>query len=737
MAKASRSSSTIFTIYLTVSTTPCKSIVTNSSTSPTGTVTPSAMASGGNRNRASLNCVPFVCCAVLLCWVGCHTPTPVTAHPRDHRPTVQRSVEDTEIGQLLSSVLDGAGRDGDDYNMEEDGEPTGGGAAGSAGSGNGSSLAGGHIDRVHKRSLSNLEIQPIIEDTNYTVYHVGVLMASHLDSPFDLERCGPAIDLALELVNQSLMKVHNVRLSKVQRSYATCSGSKSPGLAADMHFKHSVIAFIGPACAFALEPVAQLADYWNTPIITGMGDQPPSEGELSVTSGILGRLSNRWKNDSSGMFKDKSRYQTLTRMSYCQCRLKLVFSSIFRQFGWRHIALIIDRSDLFSLTVGKNLEYGLKDEDVLKFVRELDGNDEEDIEAYLKDASMYARVIILSVRGSLVRKFMLSALALGMTRGEFTFLDVEIFQSSYWGDHYWELGDEDDFKARKSYEALLRVSLLQPTSPTYQYFAEKVRALAKQDYNYTFVEDEEVNFFIGAFFDGVYLLGMALNDTLNEGGDIRDGTAITRKMWGRDFEGITGHVRIDDNGDRDADYSILDLDPITGRFEVVAHYYGSTREYSPVKGKKIHWPGGREGPPPDVPKCGFLGTSPACQGNGDMIILYGLVGFGIISAFAAAVTYILCKQMKLNSELNNMSWRVRPDEVLLEVGKMFGSKMGLQKLNYEVSIRKGGGGEGGGETMRLQVGPARLPHWAGNDGHNGSIIIAIAALDESRGFLDS
>lgn len=41
--------------------------------------------------------------------------------------------------------------------------------------------------------------------------------------------------------------------------------------------------------------------------------------------------------------------------------------------------------------------------------------------------------------------------------------------------------------------------------------------------------------------------------------------------------GITGHVRIDDNGDRDADYSIIDLDPITGRFEVVAHYYGIHR----------------------------------------------------------------------------------------------------------------------------------------------------------------
>ncbi|XP_035776449.1 atrial natriuretic peptide receptor 1-like isoform X2 [Anopheles albimanus] len=615
---------------------------------------------------------------------------------RDRR--AGRSLEDTELGMLLSSLCEtNCDGEGNDYSLEEDesGILVPAALVGGASKVNGTGATTGTVaatgasaapNRIQKRSLNKLEVAPVPQDANYTVYYVGVLMASHLDSPFDLERCGPAIDLALDIVNHSLKKAHNVQLLKVQAAYASCSGSKSPGLAADMHFKYSVIAFIGPACAFALEPVAQLADYWNTPIITGMGDQPPSEGELSVTSGILGRLSNRWKNDSSGIFKDKSRYQTLTRTSYCQCRLKLVFSSIFRQFGWRHIALIIDRSDLFSLTVGKNLEYGLKDEELLKFVRELDGNEEEDIEAYLTDAAMYARVIILSVRGSLVRRFMLSALALDMTKGDFTFLDVEIFQSSYWGDHYWELGDEDDFKARKAYEALLRVSLLQPTSPTYQEFADKVRIRAKQTYNYTFVEDEEVNFFIGAFFDGVYLLGMALNDTLNEGGDIRDGTAITRKMWGRDFEGITGHVRIDDNGDRDADYSILDLDPITGRFEVVAHYYGITREYSPVKGQKIHWPGGGEGPPPDIPKCGFLGSAPACVEKDDhkrIIILYGLVGFGIISAFAAAVTYVLCKQMKLNSELNNMAWRVRPDEVLLEVGKMFGSKMGLQKLNYE------------------------------------------------------
>jgi len=132
-------------------------------------------------------------------------------------------------------------------------------------------------------------------------------------------------------------------------------------------------------------------------------------------------------------------------MSYCQCRLKLVFAAIFRKFHFKHVALLLDRSDLFSLTVGKNLEFGLKEEGVLKFVKELNGNEllydakvnksendkqMNDLKTYLKDASMYARVVILSVRGQLVRKFMLAAYQLGMTRGEWTFLDVEIFQVS-------------------------------------------------------------------------------------------------------------------------------------------------------------------------------------------------------------------------------------------------------------------------------------------------------------------
>lgn len=104
-------------------------------------------------------------------------------------------------------------------------------------------------------------------------------------------------------------------------------------------------------------------------------------------------------------------------------------------------------------------------------------------------------------------------------------------QSSYWGDHNWEEGkqrsvdtlpkliaeiptdDDNDLTARKAFESLLRISLLQPTSPKFHNFSEIVRKVAaevsirqvkimnklsiglfiSQRYNYNFFEGEEVS----------------------------------------------------------------------------------------------------------------------------------------------------------------------------------------------------------------------------------------------------
>lgn len=47
----------------------------------------------------------------------------------------------------------------------------------------------------------------------------------------------------------------------------------------------------------------------------------------------------------------------------------------------------------------------------------------------------------------------------------------------------------------------------------------------------------QVNSFVGAFHDAVILYALAVNETLADGLDPRNGTEITRRMWNRSFQG--------------------------------------------------------------------------------------------------------------------------------------------------------------------------------------------------------
>ncbi len=47
----------------------------------------------------------------------------------------------------------------------------------------------------------------------------------------------------------------------------------------------------------------------------------------------------------------------------------------------------------------------------------------------------------------------------------------------------------------------------------------------------------QVNFMVGAFYDAVWLYGLAVNETLDAGGDLRDGLNVSHTMWDRYFSG--------------------------------------------------------------------------------------------------------------------------------------------------------------------------------------------------------
>jgi len=54
-------------------------------------------------------------------------------------------------------------------------------------------------------------------EKGFTHYNVGVLLVSGTDSSFDLVKCSPAVDMALDIVNDVYLRPHKIKLHKVQR----------------------------------------------------------------------------------------------------------------------------------------------------------------------------------------------------------------------------------------------------------------------------------------------------------------------------------------------------------------------------------------------------------------------------------------------------------------------------------------------------------------------------------------
>ncbi|XP_015592170.1 atrial natriuretic peptide receptor 1 isoform X4 [Cephus cinctus] len=290
-------------------------------------------------------------------------------------------------------------------------------------------------------------------------------------------------------------------------------------------------------------------------------------------------------------------------------------------------------------------------------------------------------VVVMCANSTTIREILLAAEELGMVdSGEYVFFSIELSSSDNNTEEPWRVeGDTDERneKARKAYQALLTVTARTPDNVEYLNFSREVKSLAQSRYNFTF-GNSSVSTFVTAFYDAVLLYALALKESLpDRPGEINlNGGNLTRRMWGRSFKGITGDVNIDENGDRIADYSLLDMNPATSKFEIVANYYGANQTLEYVSGRRIHWSGGRLEPPPDTPACGFDGS--LCPDN-------SLPGYAILSIVLSSIvvglvvaSVFIYRHFKLEAEIASMTWKVHWDDVIvMPHGKTRGSMYSL------------------------------------------------------------
>ncbi|KAK8741206.1 hypothetical protein OTU49_002557, partial [Cherax quadricarinatus] len=285
-----------------------------------------------------------------------------------------------------------------------------------------------------------------------------------------------------------------------------------------------------------------------------------------------------------------------------------------------------------------------------------------------------------------VRRIMLAAAGLNMVAtGEYAFFNIEIFTGTSANYKPWHNASDSDERneiAKKAYEAVLTVTARAPSSDQYKNFSSHVKKIAQEEFGYKY-EEESVNPYVAGFFEGVLVYAAALNSTLREGGAITDGHHIVANMWNRTFDSnvvppwFTGNISIDARGDRKADYSLLDMNPVTGIFESVATYYGESESLEFMG--NITWPGGR--PPRDQPECGF-DNSRCSEAQGPWSIVAGMLALLVVAMAVGSV--FIYRHYKLEADLASMTWRVSWEDVeVVEKTKhgKCGSKISIGKIS--------------------------------------------------------
>ncbi|XP_048515966.1 atrial natriuretic peptide receptor 2 isoform X3 [Athalia rosae] len=408
-------------------------------------------------------------------------------------------------------------------------------------------------------------------------------------------------------------------------------------------------AFLGPSCDYVIAPVARYAGAWGIPVLTA------------------GAQADAFRH------KDEN-YPTLTRMMGSHRLVGEALRHILRGFGWKVAGLMYHNHAAASGRGISDCHFtlsavfrALNQTSVYKSFDQETATPKE-YRQLLASLSDNARIVVMCANATTIREILLAAEELGMVdSGEYVFFSIELSSSDNNSEEPWRVeGDTEvrNEKAKKAYQALLTVTARTPDNLEYLNFSREVKSLAQSRYNFTF-GNSSVSTFVTAFYDAVLLYALALNESLpDKPGEVNlDGGNLTRRMWGKSFRGITGDVNIDENGDRIADYSLLDMNPATLKFEIVANYYGANQTLEYVAGRPIHWSGGRQEPPPDTPTCGFDGT--LCPDN-------SLPGYAILSIVLSSIvvglvvaSVFIYRHFKLEAEIASMTWKVHWHDILV------------------------------------------------------------------------
>ncbi|XP_045078130.1 atrial natriuretic peptide receptor 1 [Coregonus clupeaformis] len=489
--------------------------------------------------------------------------------------------------------------------------------------------------------------------------------------PWAWPRVGPALDRAINTINAdpALLPGHHLGyvFENSENEEGICSESIAPLMAVDLKFAHDPWAFIGPGCDYTSSPVGLFTTHWDIPMVTAGA---PAVG-----------------------FNGINMYPSITNTGPTHKKLGKFGFHICKHFEWKEQVLLMfsdnkkdDRPCYFAVE-GLYTELHVNNITSVDLVFE-ENTGPVNYSDLLHNIKQDGRVVFVCCSPDTFRQLMVHFRRASLPQEEFVFFYIDMFGRSLDSQNAqpWARGDQDDLIAKEAFQSVKILTYREPQNPEYKDFVRDLKTDAKRMFNFT-VEDSLMNIISGGFYDGLMLYTLALSETMTSPEDRPVGKTVTRRMWNRTYNGVTGLVQIDENGDRETDFALWDMtDTNTSVFQIVSVYNGSQKKLKALPGMDIQWPGGAA--PLDVPVCGFKNDNPACLARTITIHqMVTIVVFFIIIIILTIAVFIY-RKLKLENELVAQLWRVSWEDIQMsnveKVLRSAGSKLtlSLRGSNY-------------------------------------------------------
>ncbi|XP_071104454.1 atrial natriuretic peptide receptor 1-like [Haliotis cracherodii] len=303
-----------------------------------------------------------------------------------------------------------------------------------------------------------------------------------------------------------------------------------------------------------------------------------------------------------------------------------------------------------------------------------------------------------------------------MTGGDYQFLfteqtipdrfELELLQ----GERTWKTGDGRDEEAKQAFRNVLYFTF----ASILELEVIKTRTADAYDKMFHGRDDmprysEKRDRYSSFLFDAVHLYFSALNETLatknsSSGTDIYN--ALSRP--GITFEGLTGEVYIDYDGDRLPSFVVWDMGPndrFRSAFSIVYRMSPTGVNMTLENYAPILWGDGRSSKyytPPDSPPCGFFNE--LCPKESDLQVALVSALISIMLAFAVGAL-IFYRWWRHERDLNNLNWKVHFPDLNFNFrqwkGKrkaMHGSSLAVPQIDNHVdgdSLQSEGSNTGG------------------------------------------